>query len=146
MGLPCASSTITRSGVLDVPAIAGIGLLVRPEELALQLGWVSGVMTRRIKVLQLQPDYNVKAHDFADLAEQVVQALLVEHYEVVSAFLGGHPQGGQPESVAERSVYFDFSDGQLKGMRLFVLWRLFQFCSAGFGKGDRFSFARDSLQ
>lgn len=87
-------------------------------------------MKRRIKVLQLQPDYNVKAHDFADLAEQVVKAFPVERYEVVSAYLGGRPTGLQSTSIAERSVYFDLSGSQLKGMRLLALWRLFRFCRA----------------
>lgn len=87
-------------------------------------------MKRRVKVLQLQPDYNVKEHDFADLAEQLVKALPVERYEVVSAFLRGHPGKGEPVSTAECSVYFDFSDRQLKGARLWVMWRIFQFCRA----------------
>ena len=87
-------------------------------------------MKHRVKVLQLQPDYNVKAHDFADLAEQVVKAFPAERYEVVSAYLGGRPHEGQPRSVAERSVYFDLSGRQLKGMRFLALWRLFRFCRA----------------
>ncbi|UYP29990.1 glycosyltransferase [Pseudomonas sp. Z8(2022)] len=87
-------------------------------------------MKKRVKVLQLQPDYNVKNHDFADLAEQVVKAFPVERYEVVSAYLGGVPSEGQPVSVAERSVYFELSQEQLKGMRFMALWRLFRFCRA----------------
>lgn len=43
-------------------------------------------MSQRLKVLQLQPDYNVKQHDFADLAEQIVKALPSERYEVTAAF------------------------------------------------------------
>lgn len=85
-------------------------------------------MSRRIKVLQLQPDYNVKAHDFADLAEQIVKALPAERYEVVAAFLRGKPQPGEPVSRADRSVYFEFSDKQLKGLRLLAMWRLYRFC------------------
>lgn len=84
--------------------------------------------TRRIKVLQLQPDYNVKAYSFADLAEQIVLSLPPEHYDVVSAFLKGRPGAGEPVSRAERSVYFEFSDAQLKGARLTALWRLYRFC------------------
>ncbi|RIA34626.1 glycosyltransferase involved in cell wall biosynthesis [Ectopseudomonas oleovorans] len=87
-------------------------------------------MKHKVKVLQLQPDYNVKAHDFADLAEQVVKAFPAERYEVVSAYLGGRPHEGQPASVAERSVYFGLSGSQLKGMRVLALWRLFRFCRA----------------
>ena len=85
-------------------------------------------MTRRIKVLQLQPSYNVKRHDFADLAEQIVLGLPAERYEVVSAFLSGRPAADQPVSRAERSVYFELSDAALKGARLRALWRLFHFC------------------
>lgn len=85
-------------------------------------------MKRRIKVLQLQPDYNVRAHSFADLAEQIVLSLPVERYEVVSGFLKGAPTEGDPVSQAERSVYFGFSDAQLKGARMAALWRLYRFC------------------
>lgn len=85
-------------------------------------------MTRRVKVLQLQPDYNVKSHDFADLAEQIVKALPSERYETVAAFLRGEPGVGQPVSRADRSVYFNFTDRQLKGMRLRAMWQLYRFC------------------
>jgi len=85
-------------------------------------------MSQRFKVLQLQPDYNVKSHDFADLAEQIVKALPVERYEVTAAFLRGRPGSSDPVSRAAHSVYFEFSDKALKGMRLRAMWRLYQFC------------------
>ncbi|NBF07444.1 glycosyltransferase [Pseudomonas sp. Fl4BN1] len=85
-------------------------------------------MSQRFKVLQLQPDYNVKSHDFADLAEQIVKALPTERYEVTAAFLKGRPGPADPVSRAAHSVYFDFSDKSLKGMRLGAMWRLYQFC------------------
>jgi len=85
-------------------------------------------MSRRFKVLQLQPDYNVKSHDFADLAEQIVKALPAERYTVTAAFLRGRPGPTDPVSRAETSVYFEFSDKSLKGMRLRAMWRLYQFC------------------
>ena len=47
------------------------------------------MMKRRIKVLQLHPDYNIKAHDFADLGEQIFKALPDDRYETVNAFLRG---------------------------------------------------------
>ena len=87
-------------------------------------------MSRRIKVLQLQPDYNVKAHDFADLAEQIVKALPNERYEMVASFLRGKPGPGEPVSRADRSVYFEFADKQLKGLRLRAMWQLYRFCRA----------------
>ncbi|KAF1033097.1 MAG: putative glycosyltransferase EpsF [Pseudomonas sp.] len=85
-------------------------------------------MSRRFKVLQLQPDYNVKSHDFADLAEQIVKALPTERYEVTAAFLRGRPGPGEPVSRADKSVYFEFSDNALKGLRLRAMWQLYQFC------------------
>lgn len=85
-------------------------------------------MKQRYKVLQLQPDYNIKQHDFADLAEQVFKALPPERFETTMAFLKGKPEAGQPVSRADRSVYFEFSDKALKGMRLKALWQLFSFC------------------
>lgn len=83
---------------------------------------------KRSKVLQLQPDYNVKSHDFADLAEQIVRALPREHYEITAAFLRGRPGPGEPVSKADHSVYFEFSDKSLKGMRLRAMWALYKFC------------------
>ena len=85
-------------------------------------------MSQRSKVLQLQPDYNVKAHDFADLAEQIVKALPSDRYEVTAAFLRGKPGPGEAVSRADRSVYFEFSDKSLKGMRLRAMWQLYKFC------------------
>ena len=87
-------------------------------------------MSNKIKVLQLQPDFNVKEHDFADLAEQIVKALPSERYEVVAAFLRGEPGLGGPVSRANRSVYFNFADRQLKGLRLRAMWQLYRFCKA----------------
>src|SRR5690625_3375112 len=42
---------------------------------------------RRIKVLQLHPAFNVRQHDFADLAEQIFHGLPTEQFETVSAYL-----------------------------------------------------------
>ncbi len=83
---------------------------------------------KRSKVLQLQPDYNVKSHDFADLAEQIVRALPTERYEITAAFLRGRPGPGEPVSKADHSVYFEFSDKSLKGMRIRAMWALYKFC------------------
>ncbi len=85
-------------------------------------------MKRRYKVLQLQPDYNIKRHDFADLAEQIVKALPPERFETTMAFLKGKPGPDEPASRSDRSVYFEFSDKALKGMRLLALWKLYRFC------------------
>lgn len=82
-------------------------------------------MKRRIKVLQLQNYYNVNA---SDLAEQIIQALPVEDYEVTTAFLRGRPGPGEPVSKAEHSQYFGFSKKATGGMRLRVLWRLYRHC------------------
>ncbi|MNQ23473.1 putative glycosyltransferase EpsF [compost metagenome] len=80
-------------------------------------------MSRKIKVLQLQNRYNVNA---SDLAEQVIQGLPAERFEVTTAFLRGRPGPGEPESRAVRSIYFGFSQSDLKGLRLRALWRLYR--------------------
>jgi glycosyltransferase involved in cell wall biosynthesis len=82
-------------------------------------------MSRKIKVLQLQNRYNVNA---SDLAEQVIQGLPVERFEVTAAFLRGRPGPGEPESRAVHSIYFGFSQSALKGLRLRALWRLYRLC------------------
>lgn len=83
---------------------------------------------RRIKVLQLHPAFNVRQHDFADLAEQIFHGLPTEQFETVSAYLSGQPGPGDAVSSAERSVYFKLSDRQLKGWRLQAMWQLYRFC------------------
>jgi glycosyltransferase involved in cell wall biosynthesis len=84
-------------------------------------------MTRKIKILQLQNRYNVNA---SDLAEQVIQGLPTETYEVTTVFLRGRPQPGEPESRAARSVYFNLSNASTKGLRLRALWMLYKHCRA----------------
>jgi len=83
---------------------------------------------KRVKVLQLQPNYNVRQYNFADLAEQIVLSLPADRYQVTSAFLSGRPGPGQPVSSAERSVHFDFPPAKVKGLRLRALWRLYRYC------------------
>ncbi|QEY65268.1 glycosyltransferase [Metapseudomonas lalkuanensis] len=82
---------------------------------------------RRIKVLQLQNYYNVNA---SDLAEQIIQALPTDRYEVTTAFLRGRPGPGEPVSKAERSIYFGYSKSAVSGLRLRALWALYKHCRA----------------
>lgn len=84
-------------------------------------------MSRKLKVLQLQGRYNVNA---SDLAEQIIKGLPTENFEVVTGFLRGRPNGDEPHSVAARSIYFDFSQSELKGLRIKALLRLYKFCRA----------------
>jgi glycosyltransferase involved in cell wall biosynthesis len=79
----------------------------------------------RIKVLQLQNYYNVNA---SDLAEQIIQALPSDRYEVTTAFLRGRPGPGEPVSKAERSIYFGYSKSAVSGLRLRALWALYRHC------------------
>lgn len=85
---------------------------------------------KKVKVLQLQPDYKVKAHDVADLAEQIIKGLPSDQYDVVSAYLAGKPKEGDPVSKASRSVYFELAEHDLKGLRLKALYQLYRFCQA----------------
>lgn len=83
-------------------------------------------MKDRIKILQIQLRYNVAA---SDLAEQILLGLPASGFSTTTAFLRGRPGAGEPESAAERSVYFDFSPGQLKGLRRWLaLWQLLKHC------------------
>ena len=82
---------------------------------------------RRIKVLQLQNYYNVNA---SDLAEQIIQALPTDRYEVTTAFLRGRPGPGEPVSKAERSIYFGYSKSAVSGLRVRALWALYKHCRA----------------
>ena len=84
-------------------------------------------MNRRIKVLQLQPDYHENSHNYSDLAEQIVTAFPRERYEVTSAFIRGKPEPGHPTSRAEKTVYFDLPDDALRGLRLQLLRQIYGF-------------------
>jgi hypothetical protein len=55
--------------------------------------------------LQLQVRFNVNT---SDLAEQIIQGLPVDRFEVITAFLQGRPGANDTESCAPRSVCFDF--------------------------------------
>ena len=80
---------------------------------------------RRVKILQLQNYYNVSA---SDLAEQIIQALPAEDYDVTTAFLNGHPGPDEPASRAERSVYFNLGESAFRGLRLRLISRLYRHC------------------
>ena len=41
-------------------------------------------MDRRIKILQLQPDYHENSHNYSDLAEQIGAAFPPDRYEVTN--------------------------------------------------------------
>ncbi|WP_339515880.1 glycosyltransferase family 4 protein [Pseudomonas sp. RL_15y_Pfl2_60] len=84
-------------------------------------------MSRRLKVLQLQGSYNA---GISGLAEQIIQGLPADRVEVVNAFLSSAPDEEPAQSVASRTVYFDLSQSQLKGLRLRALFRLYAFCRA----------------
>lgn len=81
----------------------------------------------RIKLLQLQPNYNVKNDNATDLAEQIMIGLPSDQFDVTSAYLAGRPSDGQPISVAAKSHYFDIP-GSLNGLRITALWKVFWYC------------------
>ena len=83
---------------------------------------------KRVKILQLQPDYHENSHNYSDLAEQIVAAFPRERYAVTSAFLRGTPQAGHPKSRAEETVYFDFPHDAPHGLRLQVIGKIYRFC------------------
>lgn len=82
-------------------------------------------MKGKVKVLQLQYQYDVGV---SDLAEQVIQGFPPEQFDVTTAFLSGSRPPDEPESQAARSIYFAFRKASLVGLRLKVLWRLYRFC------------------
>jgi len=88
-------------------------------------------LSRRIRVLQLQPDCHSGSHDSTDLAEQIVAAFPRDRFEVTSAFLQGRPETGQPPSCAEHVHYFEFSEKAMRGLRLGVHRALWRYCREG---------------
>jgi glycosyltransferase involved in cell wall biosynthesis len=87
--------------------------------------------TRRIRILQLQPECHERSHDRTDLAEQIVSAFPRARFEVTSAFLQGRPGPSHPQSCAEHTHYFELPDNALRGARFRLVWELFRFCKQG---------------
>ena len=85
-------------------------------------------MRKRIKILQLQPDYQENSHNYSDLAEQIVAAFPKDAYTVTSAFIRGKPREGHPASRADETIYFDFPRTALDGFRIKLMWAIYQFC------------------
>lgn len=81
----------------------------------------------KIKVLQLHPKYNIKKIDISDLGEQIFKALPDDRFTTVNGFFAGRPADGEPVSCADCSIYFDFTDKQLKGLRIIALWQLYKY-------------------
>ena len=74
--------------------------------------------------LQLHANANISV-----LAEQVVQALPADRYEVTTAFLCGRPEPQDVESCAFRTIYFNFAKTDLKGLQRFrALHHLYKHC------------------
>lgn len=82
---------------------------------------------RRIRVLQLQPNYHENSHGYSDLAEQIIVAFPKDRYEVTTAFLQGRPAPSAEGSRADQAVYFDLADDALRGLRLRLRWTLYRF-------------------
>ncbi|WP_211828584.1 glycosyltransferase [Kistimonas asteriae] len=83
-------------------------------------------MTSKLRILQIQNNFNVNE---SDLAEQIIKGLDGDRFDITTAFLKKKPREGDQLSAAHRSVYFDFSSKQLKGMqRYLALYRLYRFC------------------
>lgn len=85
-------------------------------------------MKDRIRILQLQPFFNVKSVDISDLAEQIVKSFPASRFEITSAYLAGRPKSGATESAADSVHYFDFKEEDLKGMRLGAMHAIYQHC------------------
>ncbi|MGY0217729.1 glycosyltransferase [Endozoicomonadaceae bacterium StTr2] len=82
-------------------------------------------MTRRIRVLQLQPKYYIRE---TDLHEEVIRGLPVSEFEVTSAYMRDRPGSDDLVSISEHSHYFGFSKKQMSGLRLGAMKALYDFC------------------
>ncbi|GAA4652473.1 glycosyltransferase [Kistimonas scapharcae] len=85
-------------------------------------------MTSKLRILQIQNNFNVNE---SDLAEQIIKGLDRDHVDITTAFLKKKPRPDDQVSAADKSVYFDFSSKQLKGLqRYLALYRLYRFCKS----------------
>ncbi len=86
-------------------------------------------MTKRIKVLHLLPKCSVR---LSDLQEEIVEALPVKDFEVISTYLTDTPEESTSgiQSQSERVKYFKFQKKDMKGLRIPLMWKLWKFCRA----------------
>ena len=82
---------------------------------------------KKIKVLQLHPDFNVKSTDISDLAEQIIKGLPADEFEVTSAYLCKKPKPDQKLSIAQHSYYFNLPESSLRGLRIIALWKMYRY-------------------
>lgn len=84
-------------------------------------------MNKRIKVLHLQPKCSVR---ISDLQEEIIEALPVEQFEVITAYLTDTPEQSTSgmQSQSERIKYFQFQKKDMKGLRLPLMRKLLAFC------------------
>lgn len=83
------------------------------------------IVSRRIKVLQLQTRYNADDTN-SDLGSQILNGLPAGRFEVVNAYLEGQPAAASTSPW--REVYFDFDSREMSGLRLNVRRKLAAFC------------------
>lgn len=84
------------------------------------------IMTEKLRILQVQNNFNIGE---SDLSEEIIKGLEGEKFEITTAFLKKRPKEGDLLSAANKSVYFDFSGSQLKGIRRYLtLYPLYRFC------------------
>ncbi len=76
-----------------------------------------------IKILQIQPEYQVKT---SDLQEEIMQALA--EFDTTSAYLTQLPSPGDNPSHSRQVKFFDFNRRNLKGLRIGAVFQLWKFC------------------
>jgi len=82
-------------------------------------------MTKRLKILQLQPKCDVRA---ADLQEEIANAFSKKEFEVTNAYFHGNPNKTGIHSNSEKTHYFNFSNRKRKGLRLWLIYKVWRFC------------------
>lgn len=78
-----------------------------------------------IKVLQIQPKYNVQ---ISDPQEQIISALSGNEFDVTAAFLTGTPKQGETLPSCKKVKYFNFPKKKLKGLRLLATFQVWKYC------------------
>ncbi len=82
-------------------------------------------MTKPLKVLQIQPKYNVRA---SDPKEEIVNALSGDEFDITTAFLTGTAEQSEMPTVCEKVKCFKLSKKKLKGLRLFAIFQIWKYC------------------
>lgn len=81
---------------------------------------------KKTKVLQIFTSNNARSSGIFYLGEHILSALPKDRYQTTTLFLCGDRRSDHLQSSADKTMYLNLRESQIKGLRLFASWRLFK--------------------